>query len=208
MPQFLYPDLKQIQPDLTETARYLGYKKLDVPQSEIAEIIASAAEKMKAILQPRCCYEIFDLSIEEINNSGNKYHHIHFADLNFDSVDLGRNLHQCKKVAIFAATIGPQVDAMIRKAEHISSVEAAVLQATGAMYIEKVVDLVNLKIKEEAEKAGFQTRPRYSPGYGDIPLTIQKDFFRLLPCSRIGLSLMNTLIMAPEKSVTAFVGLL
>ena len=50
-------------------------------------------------------------------------------------------------------------------------------------------------------------RPRFSPGYGDVSLEVQKDFFRLLPCQRIGLTLMDTLIMSPEKSVTAFIGI-
>jgi cobalamin-dependent methionine synthase I len=76
------------------------------------------------------------------------------------------------------------------------------------MFIEELVDLVNDEIKKIAEKQGLKTRPRYSPGFGDVPLEIQKDFFRLLPCTRIGLTLMDTLIMAPEKSVTAFCGLL
>ena len=105
-----------------------------------------------------------------------------------------------------AATIGPQVDALIRKYTSLDSVYASILQATGAMYIEDVVDFVNKEIKKIAEAEGFSTRPRYSPGYGDVPLEMQKEFFRLLPCTRIGLTLMDTLIMAPEKSVTAFVG--
>ena len=75
------------------------------------------------------------------------------------------------------------------------------------MYIEELVDLINAEIKKIAEADGLKTRPRYSPGYGDVPLEVQKDFFRLLPCTRIGLTLMDTLIMAPEKSVTAFVGI-
>ena len=123
------------------------------------------------------------------------------------SKDLGANLKDCSKVALVAATIGPQVDALIRRYSSTDSVYASILQATGAMYIEEVVDLLNAEIKKIAEAQGLKTRPRYSPGYGDVPLDIQRDFFRLLPCTRIGLTLMDTLIMAPEKSVTAFIGL-
>ena len=89
----------------------------------------------------------------------------------------------------------------------MNPVYASILQATGAMYIEELVDITNSEIKKIAEAAGLNTKPRYSPGYGDVPLQVQKDFFRLLPCTRIGLTLMDTLIMAPEKSVSAFVGL-
>ena len=133
---------------------------------------------------------------------------LHFADISLHSKDLGVNLNGCSKVALLAATIGPQVDALIRRHSSQDPVYASILQATGAMFIEEVVDLVNAEIKKIAEAQGLKTKPRYSPGYGDVPLDIQKEFFRLLPCTRIGLTLMDTLIMAPEKSVTAFVGLL
>ena len=89
----------------------------------------------------------------------------------------------------------------------MNPVYASILQATGAMFIEEVVDVTNSEIKKIAAEQGLKTKPRYSPGYGDVPLQVQKDFFRLLPCTRIGLTLMDTLIMAPEKSVTAFVGI-
>jgi hypothetical protein len=83
----------------------------------------------------------------------------------------------------------------------------AILQAIGAMYIEEVVDFVNNQINQIEKGQNKSTRPRFSPGFGDVSLEVQKDFFSLLPCSKIGLTLMDTLIMAPEKSVTAFVGI-
>ena len=62
------------------------------------------------------------------------------------------------------------------------------------------------RIKQEAEKEGAKVQPRFSPGYGDVSLEVQKQIFTTLRPEKIGLTLMNSLIMAPEKSVTAFVG--
>ena len=54
----------------------------------------------------------------------------------------------------------------------------------------------------------MQLRPRFSPGYGDLPLELQKDVFRVLDCPRkIGLSLNESLLMSPSKSVTAIIGI-
>lgn len=51
------------------------------------------------------------------------------------------------------------------------------------------------------------TRPRFSPGYGDLPINMQKDIFAALDCPRkIGLSLNESLLMSPSKSVTAIIG--
>lgn len=198
---FFYPNKDDITGIYTETARYLGYKKSNPPEENIQKLIEKAATEMHKLLNPQGVYEIFPLAVEKSTNT------IKFADIKIQSRDLLNNLENCSEVALIAATIGPQIDSYIRRAQATDSVYASICQATGAMYIEEVVDALNKKIKTEADTKGHTTRPRYSPGYGDVPLTYQKDFFRLLNCNRIGLTLMDTLIMAPEKSVTAFIGI-
>ena len=206
---FLFPDSKDFSADLKEVARYLGYRKAGGPDVDVSSLMEKAANEMQSVLKPQAVFEIYDLSVVECPRSGciETTVELKFADLTLHSKDLGRNLNGCSKVALLATTIGPQVDALIRRHSSLDSVYASILQATGAMFIEEVVDLVNDEIKKIAGAEGLKTKPRYSPGYGDVPLEIQKEFFRLLPCTRIGLTLMDTLIMAPEKSVTAFVGL-
>ena len=45
---------------------------------------------------------------------------------------------------------------------------------------------------------------RYSPGYGDMPLAMQKIFFSHLHLDELGMVLCDNFYMIPEKSVTAF----
>ncbi len=209
MPQFFIPSKEQMSPvaqDYSEIARYLGYQKIVVPDEQISALIKSAAEEMLELIQPQGVYEKFDLSVEY--DEQKDFGRVTFSDVKIESKDLARNLRACRQVVLFATTLGPQCDQLIRRAQVKDQVKAAVFQATGAMYIEKCVDLLNEKIKQDAEAQGKTTRPRFSPGYGDVSLDVQKSFFRLLPCQRIGLTLMDTLIMSPEKSVTAFVGVM
>ena len=209
--QFFFPDRSQILPDASETARYLGYKKSLPPQEQIQDLIESCQKEMHSVLMPKSVFEIFPLELglggEKAASSDAESNRISFADVSFESVDLTRNLQGCSQVALFAATLGPQVDALIRRYEKIDTVRAAILQSTGAMYAEVLVNQLNDEIKKIAAASGKKCKPRYSPGYGDVSLEIQKEFFRLLPCTKIGLTLMDTLIMSPEKSVTAFVGI-
>ena len=200
---FLFPDKSDFSPDMKETARYLGYSRFVSPDQDVSELLEKAASEMAEVMKVQAVFEVFDLTMASIPATTE----ISFADVTLQSRDLGNNLKDCKKVALLAATLGPQVDALIRRHSLMNSVYASILQATGAMFIEELVDITNSEIKKIAEAQGLKTRPRYSPGYGDVPLQIQKEFFRLLPCTRIGLTLMDTLIMAPEKSVTAFVGI-
>ena len=204
---FLFPDGKDFSPDFKEVARYLGYSRFVSPDQDVSELLEKAAREMQAVMKAQAVFEIFDLTENSVISTDSTTVTLRFADVTLQSRDLGRNLAGCSQVALLAATIGPQVDALIRRHSSLDPVYASILQATGAMYIEELVDLVNSEIKKIAEAQGLKTKPRYSPGYGDVPLDIQKDFFRLLPCTRIGLTLMDTLIMAPEKSVTAFVGI-
>ena len=222
---FLFPDSKDFSPDFKDVARYLGYRRAAPPEADVSALMEKAAGEMQTVMSAQAVFEIYDLSVVECRDSGvskppyeptNQVVSIRpsdysttvsFADVTLQSRDLGRNLSGCSQVALLAATIGPQVDALIRRHSSLDPVYASILQATGAMFIEELVELVNSEIKKIAAGQGLKTRPRYSPGYGDVPLQVQKDFFRLLPCTRIGLTLMDTLIMAPEKSVTAFVGI-
>ena len=197
---FLVPDSKDFSPDFKEVARYLGYSRTVSPDQDVSGLMEKAADEMAAIMKAQAVFEVFDLTVGLESE-------LSFADVFLHSRDLSRNLAGCSKVALLAATLGPQVDALIRRHSSTDPVYASILQATGPMYIEELVDLVNEEIKKIAASQGLKTKPRYSPGYGDVSLEVQKDFFRLLPCTRIGLTLMDTLIMAPEKSVTAFVGL-
>lgn len=202
---FLFPDKSSFSPNFKEVARYLGYRRTTPPDAEVSALMQKAASEMLAAMKPQAVFEIFPVTFGQLSQT--LAPEVSFADVTLHSRDLGRNLAGCSKVALLAATIGPQVDALIRRHSSLDPVYASILQATGAMFIEELVDLVNEEIKKIAAAEGLKTKPRYSPGFGDVPLQVQKDFFRLLPCTRIGLTLMDTLIMAPEKSVTAFVGI-
>ena len=81
-------------------------------------------------------------------------------------------------------------------------------QAAAAALTESYVDSVNKKIRAEAAEKGLFCRPRFSPGYGDLPLALQTDFARILDMPRtVGVTLTDTLLMVPSKSVTAIIGL-
>ena len=117
---------------------------------------------------------------------------------------LSKNLKDCSSVIVFAATIGVEIDRLIAKYGRISPSKALVIQAIGAERIEALCDEFCSDIANEKK---MRLTPRFSPGYGDLPLNIQKNIFDVLDCSkRIGLTLNDSLIMSPSKSVTAFVG--
>ena len=124
------------------------------------------------------------------------------------SNDLNKNLIGCDRIIVFAATIGIEIDRLISKYGRLSPAKALCFQAIGAERIESLCETFNNDMRERCAREGSQVRPRFSPGYGDFPLEAQKDIFRVLDCYRkIGLSLNDSLLMSPSKSVTALIGI-
>ena len=182
-----------------EVFRYLGYMG-HTPQAYDAQLIAEGIRKTEDVAAPKACYGLFDISIEE-ERITLPYGEVH-------SGSLSKWISGCTKAYIFAATVGAGVDRMIKTAAFRSMSEAAILQACGAAAVEEFCNILNRKLDRESEENGRNNVKRYSPGYGDLELEEnQKGVFAVLnPGKHIGLSLMDTFIMSPEKSVTAIIG--
>ena len=182
------------QPELNikEILRYCGCKDSD---AELQKLINEAVNETLPHLSYRVCYDIFDIKI-----SGNE------CDLGFvktKSDDLAKNLADCKKIILFAATTGIEIDRIIAKYSKISPAKAVIIQSIGAERIEALCDTFCNEMSEN-----YSLKPRFSPGYGDLPLVVQKDIFSYLDCPKqIGLTLNDSLLMSPSKSVTAIVGI-
>ncbi len=175
--------------DRKEIFRYAGCSE---PTEEIKALIEECISECEKVLSYKVCYTELPVSID-----GDK---IDFSVMSTESTKLAKNLSGCNSVIIFAATVGLELDRLIAKYGRISPSKALIFQAIGAERIESLCDTFNNEIKF--------TRPRFSPGYGDFPLDAQRDIFRILDCPRkIGLSLNESLLMSPSKSVTAIIGI-
>ncbi len=143
------------------------------------------------------CYAELPLSISESICD--------FGVFSADSRHLSKNLAGCRHVILFAATAGLAPDRLIQRYSRIAPAKALLFQAIGAERIEAVCDRF---CEEIAARYNTCPRPRFSPGYGDLPLSVQKEIFAVLhPQREIGLTLNDSLSMSPSKSVTAFLGL-
>lgn len=121
------------------------------------------------------------------------------------SEKLRENLDGCEQVLLIAATIGVGIDRLIAKYGRLSPAKALLLQAIGTERIEALCDTF---CGELARETGLMPRPRFSPGYGDLSLEVQREVItRLEAEKRVGVTLNDSFLMSPSKSVTAFVGL-
>ena len=130
-------------------------------------------------------------------------------DLGFaktSSGNLRKRLEGCGDILLFACTAGSEMDRRINREKLISPVRGLLMSAIGSQQVEGACDRLCELL--QAEYPDRQLVSRYSPGYGDLPLEIQKDIFHALDCERtIGVTLTESLLMQPSKSVTAVIGM-
>ena len=123
-----------------------------------------------------------------------------------DSRDLRKHLEGCGEILLFACTAGAETDRRIARAKLLSPARALLMHAIGAQQVESACDRLCSRLT--AQFPDRQLTDRYSPGYGDLPLSIQRDVMEALDCGRtIGVTLTDSLLMTPSKSVTAIIGM-
>lgn len=177
-----------------EALRYAGCRTYD---ASVAAMLQECLHDCQSALTYRVCYRELPFSAES--------NLCDFGIFQVRSTQLSRNLNGCRHVLLFAATIGIGIDRQITRYSKIQPSRAVLLQALGTERIEALCDLF---CRQYADEHAVRLRPRFSPGYGDLPLEIQKDIFSTLDCQKnIGVFLNDSLLASPTKSVTAFVGI-
>ena len=190
----LYPEPKY---NIKEILRYMGCRKAD---DSVSGLVNECITELSDKLTYKVCYTEFSIHPTEDG-----------VDLSFmqtNSRGLKMNLFGCEKIVLFAATVGLEIDRLIARYGVISPVKSVAFQAIGAERIESLCDMFNDEVRSRAAAENLYTRPRFSAGYGDFELSAQREIFKVLDCQRkIGLTLNDSLIMSPSKSVTAIIGI-
>lgn len=183
-----------------EVLRYLGYRGQeidDITNSEIDEMTA-LCEKLAA---PKYIYRVFDVSARDKI-------YLEKSNLIFEGKDIYTHLKNAEKCAVLACTLGAAVERELLKLSKTALSKSVIFDCVCTQKIEETADECELEIKEYAKQNGFFTNFRYSPGYGDFPIQVQRALICALECEkRIGLSVTDNFLMIPRKSVSAVIGL-
>lgn len=184
----------EITPDKKMALRFMGCKDFS---GDTVSIYDRCLEEYKKVALFKAVYR--KTSVIFYGEKG-----IRFDFGEIESADLRKNLEGCRSAFIFAATSGSAVDRLIMKETRLSAAYGMVTDCIASSGIEAFCDKINDELKE-----GRSLKPRYSPGYGDVSLTCQNDILSFVDAYRkIGLTLTETYLMTPIKSVTAIVGIM
>ena len=122
--------------------------------------------------------------------------------------DIRRLLSGCSEAALMALTLGASLEKCLMREEVTNMQNAYIMDVCASQAVEDASDAFGARLGRKLRSAGRYLTNRYSPGYGDYPLSVQKTLLEYLNAARtIGLTLTPTDLMVPRKSITAVMGI-
>lgn len=173
-----------------------------VPDAQSQELFESVVGEIARICRPRYGYAVF-----RSEGAGKAVIRLAGRELQTGAI-IARYLHGAGEFALFVATAGTEFEAMQRR-----------LHAEGDIVRQFFADMVGSEIAEaagriladrlatEQERRGFRISNSYSPGYCGWPVSDQHTLFSLLPDAPCGVTLNDSSLMSPIKSISGVIAL-
>lgn len=186
-----------MKPDLNEALRYLGAGQAD---KALRARVSACAERLTRQVQPRYTWRVCSLQKTAEGFL------LPEADLLLTGSSAQTMLIQCDAAVLLACTLGAQFEALLRAEQTRDMAGAVILDACGSALVEAGCDQAEQELAQRLPDR-FLT-DRFSPGYGDLPLSLQPKLCSALDTGRrLGLYVTEHFLLNPSKSVTAVIGL-
>jgi hypothetical protein len=184
---------------IKEVLRYLRMREERADEKTLAEV-NEVIEELTRQIHPGSISRRYPCTV-----TGNG---VLFADCRISSRSLAAHLKGCRELYLFAATLGPAPDRLVSRFRVCDTAKMVIVQAAAAAMIESFCNEEQRKLSDACRQEGLYLKPRFSPGYGDCPLSCQKELFQYLDITKsLGVSLTEGDLMVPTKSVTAWIGI-
>lgn len=189
-------EFPQQEVDVREVLRYAGVR---TESGEASELLEKCRRRLLSAVKGLTVYRALDFRAD-----GNV---CHIGEVSVSSASLAKAMQGAEYVIIFAATVGIEVDRVIAGYQKTSEALAYMASSLASERIESLCDTLCKALYDELCDE-YDLTSRFSAGYGDLPIELQRDIFSMLkPEKYIGLTLTESLLMSPSKSVSAIIGL-
>lgn len=180
---------KRLVPDERELAARLGGGCMMLSADE-------SLEELYEIMRPRYSAVRVPVSYEDSAVLIDGYR--------IESEGLMKNLSGAAEAYLIAVTLGTEVDTYLHRLGFLSGARRFAADAVASALAEALVCLADRELS-----CSLDCRPRFSPGYGDLPLSYQEVLLeRVNGESLLGIRLTDASFMLPSKSITAIMGIM
>ncbi|MCX6134223.1 MAG: hypothetical protein NTU47_10470 [Ignavibacteriales bacterium] len=181
----------------------LGYRDGEAPEM-IGDLIDEILPLIPLHISLQCGYGILPAGSVSLSDSAVACYGVEF---NTGPI-ITNQLKRSTSVALFVSTTGPRL-------EHWSGelmaggdmMRGYIVDAIASEYVEQASIWLEKQIAGHVQSRGWKITNRYSPGYCDWPVTEQHKLFSLLPPKFCGITLTESALMVPIKSLSGIIGL-
>jgi len=193
------------QVDRGEVLRYLGYPQGVEPAQRLVSILDEWVEAAGRRATPRATYVVLPVTL--LSNRRLKVQTPDGAETTFNGA-IGEFLGAAQYLSVFIATAGPGVEQLATELMNDGDPLAGmIVNAVGAERAEAAESVVIDKLRESAREHDFAPTLPYSPGYCGMGLVEQRTLFGLFGTTDVGVTLTDSCLMQPLKSVSGLIGL-
>ena len=186
----------------SQIEKVLG-KTGDDSREMVMEIIDEVLENSKKICDIRAEYIIYNNT--EFDNDT--------RSMNVDGIlfNIGKiiwaQIRKSEALALFLCTAGDEIGHLSRNLlADKDFLKGYIYDIAGSEIVEAAADIMQERLKAEVEKDGLFITNRFSPGYCGWNVSEQHNLFSLIPDNFCGISLTESALMIPIKSVSGIIG--
>ncbi len=188
--------------DRDEVLRFQGYKKgIDVPDADVLSLFDEALALGESLMEPRVVYRavpVTEQGMEHIEAGGERLH----------IPAIGRLWGPLEQVGAGICTVGAGIEDRVRRLWDERELPLAVmLDSVGSAAVESLAEYANDLLCQAAIPAGVKVTNRISPGYAGWETAEQAALFGLCPGRPVGVTLNESCVMTPGKSISFLVGI-
>lgn len=195
-------DFSDLEVDKKEVALTLGYVNGTIP-SYFGDMIDSIFIEAEKLCMIRAGYKLFDFKYNTAQKGGV------FVDGTFFKTDkiVSGQLKKSEKAVLFMNTIGSSLENRTKELiVNGDSTYGFIVDTTASIIAESVTNRLHDHIENEMQKHGWNITNRYSPGYCNWSVAEQQKLFSKFPKDFCGITLTDTSMMIPKKSVSGIIG--
>jgi hypothetical protein len=188
--------------DRTTIAKLLKFGPGEIPP-HFAEMIDSELEIASSLCRISGGYRIVD---QVIVDRTNKVIRVDETDF-FVGKNISVYLNRAEKIALLLCTAGPGIEKrsqQLMKEGHYP--EGFIIDIIGSVVVDAAMDKIHEMLISDMERRGLKVSNRYSPGYCKWDVSEQKKFFLFFPEHFGQISLSESCLMSPIKSISGIAG--
>lgn len=170
----------------------------------ITEMIDSVLKEAEDICDIRAEYVICsDVMIDNV--SGDLL--VNGVEFNVGKIVRGQ-LRKSNEIAVFLCTAGPKIGEYARTLINEKDfLRGYIFDIAGSEIVEAAADKMQEVLNLHMQRANKKITNRYSPGYCGWHVSEQHKLFSLVPENFCGITLNQSALMQPIKSVSGFIGI-